>query len=392
MNTFTSALRGKIIFGVFVSLILSFLFIPFIHAEEGVKEGVIEGKILNRTEGKPVPGHAVFLHFLDDKGEKKTVTKKSDREGRFVFRGLSAKPSSHYFISSQYKGVEYSSRMILFDKGEMTQNIEMNLYETTTDDKPIKIEREHLIIDVKDNRYILTNVFVIKNSGDKTLVSSKNDKEGSLVFSLPPGVQKFNSPLFARAGDRLIYSGPIRPGTEQVSFTYELDFAADYLFKKAALYDTDGVDILLSNEGLSLEGSNLYQEEKKSIMGKEFAHFVLKEPLKKGETLSFHIISGKREAHPSPWIISSLVGAIILLGFSYPLLKKRKEARISPPIDKGYVEKESLIKERMALLLVLAKLDDEFEKGILSEGEYKRVRQEKKNRLLEITLNLRRKD
>ena len=62
------------------------------------------------------------------------------------------------------------------------------------------------------------------------------------------------------------------------------------------------------------------------------------------------------------------------------LIRKRK--RRQPEPDKEMVVSDNSADEKEQLLMEIASLDDDFEAGNISEGEYRKIRAERKNRLI----------
>ncbi len=74
-------------------------------------------------------------------------------------------------------------------------------------------------------------------------------------------------------------------------------------------------------------------------------------------------------------IAYSLVAALILVGFAYPLFRKRK-------VVEG--KQEKIKDDKETLLSAIAQLDDRFQAGKISEKDYRALRKQKKDSLMEL--------
>ncbi len=119
--------------------------------------GVIEGSVVNRTEGgSSVADQDVTLKTYLNDAEMGSTATKTDASGQFVFDSLSTESGYSYEVSLFFQQAEYYSEWLSFDEGETTKSTEVIVYNSTTSDEAIKVAMAHTIIYVgQDNLKVM---------------------------------------------------------------------------------------------------------------------------------------------------------------------------------------------------------------------------------------------
>ncbi len=176
----------------------------------------------------------------------------------------------------------------------------------------------------------------------------------------------------------------VKPGQRELIFTYQLKYdSSKYLFRRLVDYDTDSLDILFPAGGVEVSGQNLFLvPETVDIKGKSYLYLKGKEMVKAGTSLELELSNLPAGQGFFKVIAYGLVAVFVLLGFSYPFLRKGKTAKKE---GQGTIKDSKDSKE--ALLSAIAQLDDRFQSGKISEKDYRALRQQKKEKLMKLYKN-----
>ncbi|MFC1942289.1 hypothetical protein ACFLWU_03620 [Chloroflexota bacterium] len=354
---------------------------PVFSAEMG--EGMIEGQVLNRTDGgSSVAGQTVILNVYLGEDKVDEASTGTDADGKFTFSGLSTMPGYMYETVITYQGVAYYGEPFTFDESEIIKSVEIIVFDSTTSDEAIYITMSHVIIYAEDPGLLIKEYYLIFHDTDRTYIGPTG-KENSAVlqFSLPQGA----TALMPTVGieDLSITSRtygfddttPVYPGMKEVSYSYRLlPDSGTYTLSKAIYYPMSRFDLLVPNGEFKVTSNQLTQNEPMDISGATYDHLSGQE-ITPGDTLEIKVSGlGSTDSQGSLiWVFTGLLAAVV--GFIFVFFIRRKK---SVPENN-----EASFEQRKQLLLAeLAALDDDFEAGNISETSYNELRDEKKAELI----------
>jgi hypothetical protein len=243
------------------------LLIPATVSAQGAAR-TLEGRVvrLAGTSTKPVAGTWVTLHRV---GPDKASPLDSMRSGaagefRFSFRPI-GDSTAVYFAATQYAGIAYFTPPARGDAARLGG--EISVFDTTSALVPLSITSRHIIVAAPDTgagRDVL-ELFVVSNSGDRTLVTSLS-RQSTFEMTLPP---RAIDPRVAEgdvAAEAMTFGGgvarvsaPIAPGTKRISFTYRLPADAEPI-ALAPSGAADLVEVLVEDADASVTGAGLKEE------------------------------------------------------------------------------------------------------------------------------------
>lgn len=359
---------------------------PVLAAEPG--SGMIEGRVANGTVGgSSVANQAITLTTYLNEAEVDEITAKTDAEGRFVFDGLSTESGYGYEVGITFQEAEYYSEWLSFDEGESSKSTGVIVYDATTSDEAIRVTMSHTIIYINQGSLQFEEYFLFVNEADRTYIGSKevtaDGRKETLRFSLPadaielqPGNGLMTCCVFD-SEDGFIDTMPVLPGSTEVvySFTVENDSGA-YIYSRNVNYPTARYDLVFQGENIEVIGGQLKVEEPMDIEDTLFSH-LSGENIASGNTLAVQF-SGLPESNVHgvvKWVVPVLIGLLVGAGFVYRM-KKRQLQPVSP--------EDSLDQMRQRLLVELAQVDNDFDSGRITEGDYRRLRAERKQQLVEL--------
>lgn len=387
------------------AILIFVLILPLVSLGQAA-DGVIKGKVVNKTGGeKVVPGLKVTLRKFVDKNQKEDLQAEADESGNFEFKNLTKEKNETYYVLLQYKKVEYFSDPLVFKENEKEKTADISVYELTESSKDVKLKLHHIVIDVKESKMLtVKEILLFENTGDKTVIGSKElepGKKETLNFSLPSRAHELKHEqgvfdAFAVMGDDGFKDTmPITPGQRQVLYSYELETgSSEFVFKRPIDYETPDFSLFVANKGLKVSSSTLTsQGTSKGEEGTDYLHFS-GQNLKPGRSLTAEISGVPTGQGVFQWIAYFLITLLIIGGLSFPFLRKKMRRARRDAQEVGRTAADPMLdleREQKSLLLTIAALDDKFETGGISSDDYKRERSERKRKLVEVTEKLRKK-
>lgn len=374
--------------------------------------GRIQGRLLFPPSLSAIPpGQEVILHTISSEERIAPRSQPVGTDGLFDFTGLSTDPKYSYLVATQYQGVTYhSERLSLSAENPVINDLVIQVFETTLDDSKLTIQRDHLLIDILPNQLRILEVLILENAGEQTIVPHEGSGGRIAYFPLPTGFQGFQAseeilPNSLEADQKgVAFTRPILPGTTQLVFTYSLPYQENsYTFTKQLPYPTSVVMLLLTDPKITASGPHL-QDKGIVTMGERQFHRFDVQGLARNTLLTFtlHNLSstGSLATPGVSWMVYGATGICVLLGFLYPLLQQRK--RRGKTFSGIHGAQRSSIdgqgtplipesKDREHFLRQIAFLDDQYDQGLLDPDEYHQKRQELKERLLKMTLQIQRR-
>jgi len=381
---------------------------------------VLRGHVENGTPGAKAPA-GIELTLLRYAGMDQTEVAKTatDAAGRFAFTGL--EPDSpaaaemaapEYAVRADYLGAEYYSEAVAL-RDEAAKDRPLVVYETTTTKPDLQVQMHHVVVSpTPDGALSVKEILVFHNEADRAYIGAgpkEARRRPTMQFTLPRQATDLEY-LSGLANSRaqttdsgFVDTMPVTPGSHSVSYRYRLTPKGNTLDLRRPLdYPTANFDVMISGDGLKASSQQLTDAGPTAIGGEQYLHFQGAN-LEAGAAPLIRLMrSGPAAPRPS-WrrpMLALLVGALFLAGLIYVGLRRSSragveaEGRPAPPAEQAGLSAAArrldLKLERQGLLNAAAELDDAFAAGRISEAEYRRLRDPRKQRLLELTEELRR--
>ena len=388
-----------------VWVLLFFISVMLTAVQGNSKEvtGKITGRVINKTNGeRVVPNVKITLKKFTKEGDGREITTTSNYRGQFKFTNLPVLPSNTYQLETVYQGGEYYGKTINFKGQGGIKKDDIIVYDSTDKEDNIKVNFKHIIINPDNDGLQISEVINLNNTGNKSYIGWKklaSGKNETLRFSLPEGVKKINITkglmecCIEQSGEIVSDTMAVLPGTKEISFSYKLNYdSTDYNISKKLTYDIDSL-MLIIPEKISVKNEYLKPVRKIERNGVKYQLFSGKN-IKKSSILNLKfsnlpfqnvIINYAKEGSVF------LIGFLVILILAYPIYKKKlsrtdkKNIEIEKSSDKSL---ETISKKRKKLIADIAHLDIDFDKEKLIKSEYILLRKEKKKKLIEYTLLL----
>lgn len=360
---------------------------PALAAETG--KGVIEGILVNKTQGGGgVVDQLITLKIYKNDTETGSKTAKTLADGKFAFTELITDTGYSYLVTLTYQGADYEGDRISFGKEETKKLVEMVVYDSTAKDDAIRIEVSHVLVYPQEGSLLIKEYFQFTNDSDKTYIGAKDPSSAELVptlrFSLPKGYSELQYDglmecCIVNIDDGVADSMAVMPGQKEILIQYRVPYkSTEFNFSQKANHPLTAFNFLVQGEGLSVTSGKLIREDPVNMEGQVFSYYSAKD-LAKGDIVTA-AITGLPKSSSVGTIIVWTGGTLAVLAGGFVLTQRRN--RKAGPLKAAPADNFS--RKRQRLLSELARLDDEFEAGNISQEVYKKQRAEKKAQLVEL--------
>jgi hypothetical protein len=302
----------------------------------------------------------------------------------------------------EHNDATYGSDIGVVQPDALNLDLPIEVYETTTDDSVLSVDRLHLFFEfIDENTLQVIQLYIMSNMSDKTLVASA-DGQPTVRFQLPDGAQnlEFQDGII---GDRYLVTEDgfgdtvaIRPGagTYEVLYAFDLPYDGKYDLSQQLDYPVNAVVIMMPEGDVKIQSDNLQDEGLRDVQGSQYRVYN-GSMLPAGENLEL-AISGKLGGGGLSLSSGSTTSVIIgLAAFGFALIvagvwlyqrsrtsNGERTADSEPPtaVAGDTIETESA----ETLMDAIIALDDLYKEGELPEDAYLKRRAELKARLRKV--------
>ena len=359
------------------------------QSEDNSQDGIVNVYILDNTEGLLLEeSPAVQLEGYDQFEQVFVESLPISPEGFVQFSGVPFPEGRVYFASIIYGGAIYRSQIVLIEPEQTSLDLQVEIFNTTTDQAGLIIDRVHVLIDfTQPDIAEIVEIYILSNLGDATIVPEAPG-EISVEFPLPAGAVGIGFED-GNLGERYLktdggfgdtVSIPPGSGIYPVSVYYSLPYEKNRLdFEQKFNYPVGAVVIMLPAGDVIVKGSTLEDMGVQSIPSGE-VQIYSGQAVARDQVLQFRISGkpaldtpqGEMPISSSPQFDSeSLIiygggglGLILLITGVWLFLRNRRQENESP--DGSEVSEKS----QEELLDSIIALDDLFAMGEIPEKAY----------------------
>lgn len=349
--------------------------------------GEVRGAIINRNSGKVVAESLeVMLHVLDQDFVNLDMKHAQSRpDGTFVFADIPFDSNLQFTVMAIYDGVTYSSNPAPTDMKSMQVAVDVPVYETTNDLASVQIDQMHVLFDFAEDGLETREIYVISSASERTVkdvYELEPDKTATLKFPLPEDADY----IFFKPDDQdrfLKFDGwfadtyPILPstGSSQLMVSYLLPYNGEREYTYIAPLNVGRLNFFLPEQAnISLQGAGLTGPESMTFENGESYKMYSYSGLNAGQTVSVSI-GGKvaTASRKSSNIRNSIAVVTAFLGFAIMGLGAWWHKSGNTHNDDNDIHSNEATLE--GLILEIAKLDEEYERGSLSAEAHQHLRQ-----------------
>jgi hypothetical protein len=187
----------------------------------------IRGRVVHDDESANVGGMTIVLYALPSNGVPGLRGTVTDVTGGFTFESIGNDPATVYLLGTQYAEIPFGLRFS-FEAGELERQIDLAVADTTSDSSETEIGEVQIELQENCANLAVRETHRLDNPGTRTLYipeAERNGRKPILRVALPAGATGLQSRLgddLKIEGDALSFWGPLRPGQQELEFSYEL--------------------------------------------------------------------------------------------------------------------------------------------------------------------------
>lgn len=349
--------------------------------------GIVEGAIVNGTEGADAPASVnVLLFVMNPAGEEVFTGIAEATDSVYRFEDVPIAVNNAYFASAVYNDVTFVATLNLTEDrvpSEPQLDLPVTVYEVTNDPSVIEID---LLLNQAAVRSagLLDNLIVTRfyNSSDQVYREAEalaDGRLGSVAVRLPAGASPVGMDTTRYFWDegqmRVVDTLAVIPDTEHiVHVSYTVPLTDRVTYEYTVEYPVTNQPEIMLRPGEFIVNSQQFQSQGvRQFTGGQFEDY-LAQPLDTGETVKFELVrlqpAAETAAAPSNQSVLGvglmIAGVVFLGGAGGLYLLQRRQGSSA----------ESLIAQ-------IAALDLQHQDGQMDEQAYQRLRDDLKRRLAE---------
>ena len=298
--------------------------------------------------------------------------------GSYAFEDVPLATGRIFFVQVDYQGVAFFSEFIQVDEQEGIYDLNVPIYDITSETDQLVIERLQLFFDFPRLGVIrVVESVVISNLGDRAVVPDESGKP-VLHFSLPPQAVNLSFDD-GELGERYVRdetgfgdTWAVIPGihSRELYFAYELPYANELTFPMQFDLAAKKIVVLLP-EGFSLRKESLELQGMQEVNGAAYLLYAGNEGYFPGDEIPLeikgsHPLGGGSGLLQDDRLLVGLVALTAAIGFVWLWLR-----RLPVP---SLQAKERILAEIVAL-------DERYQRGQMTKVAYTKKRRSLKARL-----------
>ncbi len=354
----------------------------------------VGGKVTNESGGALPVGATVTLQAYEGMTASFTRATTLGADGTFSFGEVEYVSGRVFVASVDYNGATFSSDVAhaAVTEGNQKLDLQIKLYDATSDASTISIQRLHVILDFAEpGKVQVAELVILVNSGSQ-VVAPGADGQPVIRFDLPDGATDLQFQEGA-LGERYVQTekgfgdtSSILPGAgHQILFAYTLPYDRKADLRLPLPFQTDAVVVMAPNAGPKVSSPQLTSMGTRNVQNVDLNLFIA-ENLAAGTSLDINL-AGKVRSAGAQVTGGSTTGLIIglgalgvaLLAAGVLLFRRRKAAA-----EDEEVEEADGVESEESLLDAIVALDDLYQAGKLPKDAYEERRAVLKERLAKL--------
>jgi len=364
--------------------------------------GTVTVQLINGSGGDPPSDAPVTLYGFDSMQNTYSETLTMGDNGLYTFTNVAMPLNRVFLAGTDYDSGTYGSDIVNVDQSTPDLNLQITVYNSTTDLSSLTTDRVHILFDFTDpqNAQII-EVFIISNPLQEAVVPPT--KDGTVVtFPLPKGytnLQFQDGELGSRYeevsqgfADKMTVSPGI--GEYQVIFSFQMPYNRKLDFIQPMYLPTNAVVVMIPENGIKISSDQLQDGGMRDFQNNTY-HMYNGSGLLAGSSLEFTLSGAPKNGSTSIFNTGSTQNLAIGLGvFGLALvaggiwLFRRNQKKLSmvsttdsTDMVDAQVSAETSARDADTLMDAIIALDDQFHAGNLPEEVYLQRRAALKEKL-----------
>ncbi len=333
----------------------------------------------------------VTLYGFDNMQNTFSETLTTGVGGVYTFLKVVMPEGRAFLAGVDYASATYGSDIAKVDPATPNLNLQITVYEPTTDVSVLTTDRVHLLFDFSNPGTVsVVEVFIISNPSQQAVVAPT---EGSSVvtFPLPTGYTNLQFQDGA-LGDRYVEvsqgfadTTPVNPGAGQyqVIFAYQMPYDHKLSFVQPMFLPTSAVVVMVPDNGIKVDSSMLQDGGTRDYQNTTYRMYN-GESLIAGSSLEFTLSGSPKKAATSPLanlnmqylaIGLATFGVALVLGGLWLYRSNQRKASLQAAtvgldINAPSDGQNSSPEDEETLIDAIITLDDQYHAGNLPKEAY----------------------
>ncbi|HEX9090798.1 MAG TPA: c-type cytochrome, partial [Anaerolineales bacterium] len=227
--------------------------------------GSVAVQLINGTGGDVPSDATVTLYGFDDMQNTYSETLTTGMNGVYTFTNVTMIQNRAFLAGVDYASGTYGSDIAMVNPATPNLNLQITVYDSTTDTSVLTTDRVHILFDFADPQNVnVVEVFIISNPSKQAVVAPTSD--GTVVtFPLPQGYSNLQF-QDGTLGDRYVEVSQgfadkvtVPPGVSQyqVVFAFQMPYDRKLSFIQPLFLPTSAVVVMLPDNGVKVSSAQL---------------------------------------------------------------------------------------------------------------------------------------
>ncbi len=353
--------------------------------------GSVAVQLINGSGGDVPSDALVTLYGFDDMQNTYSETLTTGVNGVYTFTNVTMPKDRAFLAGVDYASGTYGSDIATVDPGIPNLNLQITVYDSTTDASVLTTDRVHILFDFTDPQIVnVVEVFIISNPSKQAVVAPT--KDGTVVtFPLPQGYTNLQFQDGA-LGDRYVEVSQgfadkvtVKPGVSeyQVVFAFQMPYDHKLNFVQPMDLPTSAVVVMLPDNGVKVSSAQLEDTGTQVLQDITYRKYN-GSSLIAGSSLEFTLTGSPRKAITSLFSKGNMQNLAIGLGvfgvalvFGGLWLFRKNQRRLTMQAEPDGMDIAAPITEMEAspegedtLMDAIIALDDQYHAGNLPQEAY----------------------
>ena len=266
-----------------------------------------------------------------------------DNSGIVIFENVPLAVECQPMVKVMYSAVEYQQLGQVMDGRRPSQQIDVNVFETTEVEPAWQVHMRHVLVDPSPERLKITEMLAVQNPTDRAWIGKprSDGKRSTIAIPIPDGATniEFGEGLHGccvkTENGKLVNTMALTPGTSQISFSYVVPVdSAKATIAVTAPTDVKHMMLFMSDSGTPVSVAGLDDLGLRE-MGKSKTRMFKGADLKAGHQTVLTVaipaaatVASAATGTNAPKVVAGVgVGAIVVVGAGLVLFKTPKKAQ-----------------------------------------------------------------
>jgi mono/diheme cytochrome c family protein len=367
--------------------------------------GTVSVQLINGSGGDVPSDVPVILYGFDNMQNTYSETLTAGVGGVYTFTNILMPGGRVFLAGTEYASGTYPSDIATVDPATPNLQLQITIYDTTTDTSALTTDRLHIVFDFSDPQNVqVMEVFIISNPSELAVVAPTQD--GTVVtFPLPHGYSNLQfqdgelGDRYVKVGQGFADTATVNPGVGDytIIFAFEMPYNRKLDFIQPMFLPTSAVVVMVPDNGVKVDSNQLQDGGTRDINGSTY-HMFTGSSLLASSSLDFTLSGNPKKAVTSIFSTGTMQNLAIGLGvFGVALvlgglwLFRRNQIKVARQrttegIDLGTTgsQVDAMPEDEDTLMDAIIALDDQYRAGNLPEEAYLKRRAVLKDKLRKI--------